>query len=408
MSVIEKGDKRTVLVVALLLFAVYLATGEYGNPYGTDAFTNAAQARAYAADQHPILEEFDDPTDDRFRGAFAWFTQAPGGTTSQYPPGAAAWGALFYVADDSLADTSATWKSVDGDLIEITYATPSTYVPATIAAALSVAMAIGFLGLTLQAQFSRRATIVAMVTAGLGTGAWSVASDKLWQHGPAMMCISAGTYFASRDRFSAAGLAFAAGVLVRPHTVVIAAFIGLAVAAGRRSLRELSTLGLISLLGVALLLAYNNAVFGSYSISGGYGQVFTDRLSSVSFGLFVERLTLSFVHGRVGMVWSSPFIVLVIWASWKHRRDAPDWAIGAALGAIVYLMIQYRANRVTGGSGFFSYRYPLEALMAASPLFAISARNWLVDNDRGKRMLGVTIALSILVHGFGSLAATNL
>ncbi len=407
MRVTQASDKRAVFVVTLLLFLVYLATAEYSNPYGTDAFSNAAQARAFAADQDPILEEFDGTPDDRFRGAFAWFTQAPGGTTSQYPPGAAAWGAVFYLADSSLGERTATWTTGEGE-VEITYATPSTYVPAAIAAALSVAIAIGFLGLTLHTQFSRNSTIAAMVTAGLGTGAWSVASDKLWQHGPAMMCISAGTYLASRDRFAAAGVAFAAGVLVRPHTAIVAALIGVAVAVSRRSVREISTLGFISFLGLAVLLAYNNAVFGSYSLSGGYSAVFSDRLTSVSFQVFAIRLVQSFTHGQVGMVWSSPFIVPVIWASWKHRRDAPDWAIGAALGGIAYLMIQYRANRVTGGSGFFSYRYPLEALMAAAPLFAFSARSWLADNDRGKRLLGVTIVLSILAHGFGSLAATNL
>ena len=163
---------------------------------------------------------------------------------------------------------------------------------------MSVAIAMVFFGLTLSRVMPGRATLLAMAVGGLGTGAWSVASDRLWQHGPAMMCISIGTYFASRDRFVASGLAFGAGVLIRPHTVVVAALIGIAVAINRRSIREMLALGTASFLGVVALVLYNNAVFGDLSISGGYGGGFADRVVGSSLVLLVQRMAeaLSLIH----------------------------------------------------------------------------------------------------------------
>lgn len=387
-----------VLALAVALFVVYLLTARYGHPYGTDAFTNAAQARAFAEDQDPILEELDGLENPRYQGVVAWFTESPGGTTAQYPPGTALWAAPFYVGNTSYE----TRTFFDPKIGQVEVAVPTTYVPAAVAAGLSVALAMLILGLTLVPTMSERQALAAMGAAGLGTSAWSVAADEIWQHGPAMMCISAGNYLISRDRPAASGLAFAAAILVRPHTAVIAAAIGLAIAISRRSLRELVYMGGASALGLAALLAYNNAVFGSYSVSGGYGSSFADRLVNDSPFIVIERLVDSLIHTRVGMIWTSPFLVIVFVAIVMHRRSCPDWSIGAAIGGLLYLVVQFRANRVTGGAGFFGYRYPLEALMAAAPMMAIATRNLLREYGRIERLFKVLVALSIAMHGAGA------
>ena len=90
-----------VLGVAVALFVVYLLTATYSNPYGVDAFTNAAQARAFADDQDPVLEELNGFESTEFQGKVAWFTSSPEGTTSQYPPGTAVWATPFYLFDSS-------------------------------------------------------------------------------------------------------------------------------------------------------------------------------------------------------------------------------------------------------------------------------------------------------------------
>lgn len=398
---ISRDTMTRVLSVTAALFGLYLLTASYSNPYGTDALTNAAQARAFADDQDPILEELDGLEAPQFRGVVAWFTESPNGTTSQYPPGTAFWTAPFYLVDSSY-ERITLFDDSSGERVPIELAVPSTYVPAAVAAGLSVALAIGFFGLTLSAYLSRRNTLLAMGVAGLGTSAWSVAADEIWQHGPAMMCISAGNFFASKNRFGASGFAFAAAILIRPHTAVVAAGIGVAVAIRRRSIREILTMGVISGLGLVALIAYNNAVFDSYSISGGYGSVFADRFVNDSPLTMFTRLGASLTHLRVGMLWYSPFLIFVFIAAVVHRRSCPDWSVGAAVGSVIYLLIQFRANRVTGGAGFFSYRYPLEALMAAGPMLAIAASMWLPKGERRRVWFTIAAVFSVAVHGVGA------
>ena len=295
------GPRGAALVwlVATVLFIVFVATGHYENHYGTDPLTNAAQARAFADDQHWTLEELEGFAAPRFQGNVAWFEEGVDGPTSKYPPGAAVWAAPLYLLDTSLEQTSFLDPDDPSEQIEVP--TPSTYVPATVAASLSVAVALGFGGLTLLPLLPARGVLLAMVTGGLGTGAWSVASDRLWQHGPAMMCISIGTYFASKERFVAAGLAFGAGILVRPHTAVVGAMIGLVVAGNRRSVGPALAIGATSFVGVVLLVLYNHAVFGDLSVSGGYSSGFADRVVDSSPLLLVQRMGEMFVHFRVGL-----------------------------------------------------------------------------------------------------------
>ena len=178
-------------------------------------------------------------------------------------------------------------------------------------------------------------------------------------------------------------------------------------AVSRRSIREIAALGAVSFIGVVLLVMYNEAVFGAYTLSGGYGGGFAEQAANVSPFLFLERLALSFVHLRVGMLWTSPFLLISLFALVKHRREAPDWALGASLGGLLYLVIQYRANRVTGGTGFFSYRYPLEALMAAGPAMAIGTWHWLQGSERKRLWFGALVALAVAAHAVGSLSPTN-
>ena len=399
------GQGKLFVALSAVFFIIFLITGEYQQPYGVDAFTNAVQARAFAEDQSPILEELDNVALPQYQGTLHWLVSSPNGTTSQYPPGAALWGTPFYLFDSSLSSlTLGPSEGATSDFEPLTIATPSTLAPATVAAALSVAIAMGVFGVTITKLLPRNAAIAAMTTAALGTGAWSVASDKLWQHGPAMMWISIGTYCASRDRFALSGLAFAAGVLTRPHVAIIAASIGVAIAVNRRSLREIATLGTVSLLGVIGLAAYNAAVFDSASLAGGYRLTGFNGETTDSPLVVLSRLGASLVDGRVGVLWTSPFIGLALIAVLsKSRRGAPPWAIGAAIGGLLYLVIQYRTNRVTGGGGFFSYRYPLEALVAAGPLFAYATWRWIQDSKPRAVALLLAVTFSVLTHGAGSL-----
>lgn len=399
------GTRTFALLLGTALLCLYLATGEYTHHYGADPFTNAAQARAFADDQDPILEEL--AGFDEYNGVLAWFTESPRGTTAQYPPGTALWAAPLYLLDSSVSTIAVDHVTDEGQESVVEFNAPSTLAPATVASALSVAIAMTFLFKTISRLMTRRAATVATIVAGLGTGAWSVAADKLWQHGPAMMCISVGTYFASRDRYAFSGLAFGAGVLVRPHTAVIAASIGLAISISRRSVRPAFVMGVASALGLVALVLYNDFVFGGLSVSGGYSGEFADRVVGGSPLVLAQRLVGSLIHARVGILWTSPVVGVALVALVARVRSLPAWSVGGAVGGFLYLVIQYRANRLTGGSGFFSYRYPLEALMAAAPAMAFATWYWIGDSIRRRRVLAVAAALSILAHGIGSVLPTN-
>jgi alpha-1,2-mannosyltransferase len=220
-----------------------------------------------------------------------------------------------------------------------------------------------------------------------------------------MMMISLGSCLASKNKWVASGLAFGGAIVVRPHTALIVAGMGIAVAIGRREIRPLLKLGLASAVGLAAVVLYNNAVFGSLSISGGYGGGFSNKVTTTSPVTLVERVIAAFVDPDVGMLWTSPVLAIAIVGAWQARKHAPDWAIGAALGSAAYLLVQYQANRVSGGSGFFSYRYPLEALMGAAPLLALGVIAWTAQSSSRQRIFAALAAASILLHGLGAAAA---
>lgn len=385
-----------------LFTVVYLLTATWSQPYNVDAFTNAIQARSFAAGDGVVLPEYEDYTGQPYRSRLLWVVDSPSGPTSQYPPGVALWGSLFYLADTSQAVDAIPANLGDGPT-EVDLTAPSV-APATVAGVASVVLAMMFLGLMLSDALRPRQAQAALAAAALGTGAWSVASDSLWQHGPAMMFVLAGLYLSSKDRFALSGVAFAAAILVRPHTALIAAGVGLTTSVRRRQPGPALSTGATAALGLVSLVVYNRAVWGELSIAGGYSAAFTDRLTSFTPFTLLGRFVGFFIDLEVGILVFSPILVVSLLGLPKVVRRAPDWMLGGALGGLAYLAVQFQANRLSGGEGFFGYRYPLEALAASAPLLAIAAFAWIGEDDKRKRLALAFALLSIAMHAFGSVA----
>ncbi|MGI9623342.1 MAG: hypothetical protein ACR2PK_10940 [Acidimicrobiales bacterium] len=398
----ERPVGRRALIGFAVLAVLYLVSATWTTPYNVDSYTNAVQARAIADDGSPIIEEYSHLLDAKYTGQVVWIVEAQDGPTSQYPPGVALWGAGFYLLDTSTQEVNALWTN-DG-VPEVVVLDVPSLAPAALAAVTATLLAMVFFARTLRPMLPDEVVMMAVALLALGTGAWSVAADQLWQHSPGMMFISMGVYAASRDRFALSGLAFAGAALVRPHTLLIAAAVGLFVAIRRRDLRPALRLGSASAIGLVAVVLYNRWVWDSWSVSGGYGDVFAERARGTSPLTLLSRFVEMLFDLDHGLLVSSSFIVValiaVVTGGW---RGAPDWAIGAAVGAVVYLVVQLQANRVSGGNQIFGYRYPLEALMAAAPLLALATHNFLRQRPRWVWVFAALAMVSVIAHGYGAI-----
>ena len=105
---------------------------------------------------------------------------------------------------------------------------------------------------------------------------------------------------------------------------------------------------------------------------------------------------------QVGVFVWSPFLLVLLPGIRAGWRAAPSWARGSALGGILYLLVQYKANRATGGD-FVGYRYPLEALVAMAPVLFLAFKEKIAARRPLHRPLAVAVGLSIVLQGLASI-----
>ena len=373
-------------------------------PNHIDPFTNRVTAWSLGTQGTFILDDFVHLTEPDYYGNLAWIVPTDEGgdrAASQYPPGAALLAAPLYAVwpDDARLQSLSGLNRPDVAPVELLI---PPIAPAAITASLAVAVAIGLLGLAFRRLTDAPGVALAgAYVAGLGTSAWSVAADRLWQHGPAMLWIALALVLTTRHVMGS-GFAWGAAVLTRPPIAVIAAATGIYRGWRERSIRPAILTGIGAAVGLGLFLVYNQFIFGSLSISAGYGSSFQDRALNGDLISYGRNIFLgAFSASRGFLVWSPFLLVLLpgVRAAWKV---APAWVRGSAIGGLLYLLIQYKANRFSGGSGFYSYRYPLEALTAAAPLLFLSFKEWVTPRPRTRRIFLALVTASIVIHGVGA------
>ena len=358
------------------LAAIYLATATYGLPYHIDPYTNAVTGWQMGMTGSVVLEGYEVATEPEQFGNIAWVAESPKGPVSQYPPGAAAMSAPLYriFSQQMSLETVHGFNDEDAEPVELEV---PNLVPATITAALTAAAAVGLVASTLlEVGATRSQAMAAGYVAGLGTTMWAVASDQLWQHGPAVLWLALGIYLAARDRFVWSGLTFGAAVLTRPHLALIAAAVGIGLAVARRSFSPILKVGAGSAAGLGALFALNWWIWGEVTLNGGYRGDFVGEVISGDVGGYLENVAGGLFDVSHGLFVYSPFLLVLVPGLWTAFRRAPDWARSAAVGGVIYLLVQWKANRFSGGEGFTGYRYPLEALAAAAVVLFASYRAW--------------------------------
>lgn len=397
-SAILTSEKAAPWVVFVLLSIIFFATSASTNPGSIDPETNALSAYLIAETGSPIASDYEFAVSEEQRiGQIIWLVPSPRGPVSQYPPGSALLAVPFYwIADvDSVVLLSQLPEPFEEDE---TLPLPEMW-PAALVASLSVAVALGlFTKLLVSEGLSPQQSMMASLVIGLGTGLWSVASDALWQHGPAVMWLVVVMWSAKTERRLLSVLAAAMVVVTRPLAAVLVLAMAIGFGMERKRLAP-AVPGLMGLsVGTMALISYNRAIFGSWSVVGGYSPAFVDRVAEPDVLSTVSNVVLAFVALDRGILIYSPFILMVVLGLPGAWQLARPWIRWSALGAAAYVLLQYTANNYQGGLGFGFYRYPLEPLVAAAPLGVLSVGRIGLKNQWVGTLFRLLVGISFLTH----------
>lgn len=384
MTTVIKARIRAHFVWIGLVATIYAAFAAWTVPYHADALTNAATAWNIGVRGTPIIAEAE-PSD-------MWIIAGTRGPISQYPPGTALLAApLYAITRPPLGGEVVTQRNPTSPIY--TFPAPPVW-QATLIAVLTATGTAAFVRLTLE-QFASLRPIAtrAVVALAFGTGLFSVASDALWQHGPASMVLAAGFWLMATSRQRAAAIVFGGLALIRPIALIIPVAAFAVQAIQERTWRPLLS-STLAMWGPGALLLYNAWAFGIVSIGPGYAATGLRPAEGV-VGL-LSNVAAGFVDPARGVLMVSPFLIPLA----AHLRGA--WANstplsrGMALGGLGYFLAHLILNRYTGGGGFFGYRYPIESLVVAAPLLCAAYERTLASRIwRTMTHAGVVVAIAL-------------
>jgi alpha-1,2-mannosyltransferase len=360
--------------VGVLAFVVFAATAQYHDPLNND--TRAAAVAAWQLAHHG------NATLNAFSQHYAWIFESHGRYVTDRFPGVIFWATPFYVALGG------------GDY-------PAIY-PGALAAELATAIATALVFALASRVVTRRTAVVAALLFAFATGAWTVAADQLWTHGPAQAAVLLTVLFVARRQWLMAGIPAGFAILIRPHLGEVAVVLGVVGVLRYRRARPL-LIALGSAAGVVVLLLYNHALWDRWSVFGGYQN--TASASAHSMGDFLIGVPGVFVSPERGMLVMTPALLLLIPGLRRAWRVAEWWIRASALAGLAYAVTQLWLSRFSGGNGFYSYRIVLESLALWSPLLVLCWREWTVKSPNRRAAFAALAAVSIALHAFG--AAVN-
>lgn len=400
--------RNAAVAAALVVLGPFLATAVWSIDDGmdADAFTNTVTASRVGATGSPVAPGFEALTEPPYYGDRGAFRLGPLGPVSKYPPGPAYFAAPAYLLantepEPTPIDVAGLGGSESELVLPLEPVWPAAVVTALAAAATTAALAFAF------GSAGRRGpmVVVGAVALALGTSIWSVTSRELFSHTTAILGIAAGIALTARDRYLLGGLAFGLAVASRPHAAIVPLVLGVALALRHRSVAPLLGLGLGSMLGLVAVFAYN-ATFLTEPVSGtppdvstGYEQDYLQRLLRPDLEFLVRNTLGGLFSLRWGVFVWSPFLLIPIAYLRPALREAPTWVRAAALGGLLYLLIQFTIHRYNPGNQTL-YRYPLEAIVACAPLLYIG---WL--HAAQSRVAFALAVVLVALAGAGQLTA---
>jgi hypothetical protein len=273
-----------------------------------------------------------------------------------------------------------------------------------VAAACFTAVAGLLMFLALRSRLSDGGAFVATSALLFATPVWSVSADALWTHSITVLAISGALWAATRSRWGMAGAFMGIGIFARAHLAVIAAIVGLYLGWRRRDWRITVRVAISSFVGLAMLVLWNKAVFGFWSLSGGYGSNPKDALlgDAGNSTLYNVANLLGFLANpdRGLLVWT-PVILLLMPSLLAVRKQLPDWATAFALAGLTYTLVQLRINPFHGGQGFYGYRHGLELLVCMAPALIEAYK---VTSRLTRLLIGLLLGMQFAVIAIGATA----
>lgn len=359
---------RTKAILALALLAVYV----FSQPWDQRGHVSDVEAATIPAWHLSETGSFD--LDD-FKESNPFFVQTDQGVRSARPPGLIAFAFIGYYLSKPLTDGFEDW-------------------PGTLMAVLASWLAVLLIAASAE-RLRSGLWVVAVVLFGLGTATWNVSADQLWPHGPAQVAVAAGVWLLIRNRRLSAGLAFAAGVLIRPPVALLGLAVALVMAVRERSIATLARVGGPSVLAGVAYILYNRFTFGSWSPDAAYEAVGGFLLTEGTTGRIsnVIEAFIGYDHGL--LVWSA-WIGICAVVVMSHRFHVPYWLAATPLIALGYVVIHSIIEVASGGLAL-NYRYPLEAITLATPFLLLAVPKGL-STSIGRISLVTAGALAVFMQ----------
>ena len=311
-----------------------------------------------------------------YAGANPWFVETETGVWSNRSPGIIAVSAVSYLLTMPFTDSFEMWPSA------------------------GAAVVMTFISVLIVAAAARRERedlfLPTLLLLGAGSATWGVASGQLWPHGPGQLGVAIAVWYYTRDKFWGAGVGLAIAILIRPPVAVLALILGLGLGWIRKSWRPVIGLGIPSAIAGALVLVYNQILFGSFSPAASYeaaGGSFGGRggpswLANFIDGLFSLQIGL--------LTWSSWILVTLVAVAYRWQGVKPEHKL-AVLGAFVFLGVHFWLNRASGGLPY-NYRYPIEVLAVLAPALMVTVPS-LLEHRLTRPILAFAGAVSLFLQG---------
>lgn len=392
------------VILALLLFLAYNANFRHGN--SVDTISTTALPVSIIREGNFDLDEFRTLLSTNTRALevsliyFGGIQERHGHLVTSYPLGPAILAMPFFWVANQMHYLQ-EWHHYR--------------VVGKIAASCMVALSAAFVFFTLRENLSDKAAWLIALLFGLGTSAWSTASQELWQHGPGMLCLAIALYALTRfTKAPSQRLAFIAGlflglaVLCRLLNVIPTAALSCFILLHHR---KYAVAFFAPLIAIAIPLGlYNIATYGK--LSGGYDAIYQSKwhgwrglnsqnayTNPLSKGLADILLSPS-----RGLFIYSPFLIPAYIAS-LLLLIRPQYPLQRYLALWVILMsIVLAKNTLWWGGASFGPRYFSETCVA---LAILTGALWPLLRRRRLLLTAVIGSglLSILINGLGAFFA---